>query len=711
MTDPKPKAPALMQLGQTVMGGLVIAGMAVAFAISFAAIVYSGPMAGSLEQGIAHTLLATVAMLLVGAALFSYRGTLCQPQDVTAIVLAGAAPALFAAAEPGTGAASMSMLIVVAALLTGVAALLCGWFRLGFLARFIPHAVIGGFLSATGYLLVMGAIGMILGEEASLYTLGALLRPEALMRWLPWIAAAAAVTALCRRIASPLTLSACLVALLVLFYAVLALRGISLAEAQAAGLMLGPFSGGGLLGALNPAMAAQADYGAIAAQAPALVAVVALALLGTLLNTTAIEMTVAGGIDLERDLRATGWSNLASGALGGLPGFPLLGETLLSARLGLRGPIGAFAAAGGCLAALLFGAGLLSLLPVGLFAAVIAYLGFDLLVDWLWGARSRLGRADYALILLVLAVAALASFLAALATGLVAAVLFFLHAYARIGVVRLRATGASLRSRVERSAAENAVLGDAGSAVVIVQLEGYLFFGTANGLLTRLRDELTGDPPPQRFILDFARVTGVDGSAAESLRKIAAEGASAGCQVVFAGLPAPMRAGVARALHGTAPSFAPSLDAALEEAEDALLAGTSGAPPGDPDLWQALEALAGGPIVQEITLAPGDVLLRQGSPGREVYLLCSGLIEARTPDGLRLSSVRPGAVIGEMAYFTGAPRSADLAAAAPARLLRIDPAALDAADPALARRFERQAAAGLARRLDRMTGLLREAGL
>ena len=65
-------------------------------------------------------------------------------------------------------------------------------------------------------------------------------------------------------------------------------------------------------------------------------------------------------------------------------------------------------------------------------------------------------------------------------------------------------------------------LGEHGVQVYIWRLQGFIFFGTANHLLHKVRLR-ANDPqlPPLKFaILDFRRVTGLDSSAIFSLSKV-----------------------------------------------------------------------------------------------------------------------------------------------------------------------------------------------
>ena len=55
-----------------------------------------------------------------------------------------------------------------------------GRLRLGFLVRFVPYPLIGGFFAAAGYLVVLGAVGMTLRRSVTIWTLGPLLHPASL---------------------------------------------------------------------------------------------------------------------------------------------------------------------------------------------------------------------------------------------------------------------------------------------------------------------------------------------------------------------------------------------------------------------------------------------------------------------------------------------------------------------------------------------------
>jgi SulP family sulfate permease len=151
----------------------------------------------------------------------------------------------------------------------------------------------------------------------------------------------------------------------------------------------------------------------------------------------------------------------------------------------------------------------------------------------------------------------------------------FMVSYARLDVVRLRSTAATRRSRVERSDTELAILSDRGQNVIVLELTGYIFFGTANGLTERIRKELQGVPTPQAVILDFSKLSGFDASAVFALRKMVGACQIKSIDCVFAGMNAEMQDHYLRATPpGEQAIFKPSLDIALGEHENSVLAGT-----------------------------------------------------------------------------------------------------------------------------------------
>jgi signal transduction histidine kinase len=112
---------------------------------------------------------------------------------------------------------------------------------------------------------------------------------------------------------------------------------------------------------------------------------------------------------------------------------------------------------------------------------------------------------------------------------------------------------------------------------------------------------------------------------------------------------------------------------------------------------------------RSVELAPGEVLMSEGSPPDAMYVVTEGEVEiSRQSTGaeLLLNVCGPGDLIGELGVAHGRPRSATVRARGHARVQRIGAEALDTllAHPTAARAL----LTATTRRLDREEGLLRQ---
>ena len=75
----------------------------------------------------------------------------------------------------------------------------------------------------------------------------------------------------------------------------------------------------------------------------------------------------------------------------------------------------------------------------------------------------------------------------------------------------------------------------------------------------------------------------------------------------------------------------------------------------------------------ELTVQPGQLLTRQGTPGREAFIIVDGTA-AFSRDGEPQIFLPPGALVGELALLDGRPRVGDVVAVTPLRVLVVNPA-------------------------------------
>ena len=409
-----------------------------------------------------------------------------------------------------------------------------------------------------------------------------------------------------------------------------------------------------------------------------------------------------------------------SGALGGIPGYHALSLTALAERMRVDARAAGLIAAAVPLAAVVFGASVVGLIPRMIVGGVLVFLGLAFIVEWVWDKRKLLPPLEYAVVVVILVGIIVWGFLVGVVIGLVLAVVLFAISYGRIELVREVAFGETYRSNVDRPATERAELRGLSDRVQILRVSGFVFFGSTNRLLERVRHRMELAATPPRFlVIDLRRVTGVDSSAVVAFVKVMRLAEAAGSEIVFTGASDPVRAQLARGGVDETEGlvvFEPDLDRGLQRCEDALLtapslteakrehpaaAGLDGLPPG---LAAHLE---------RVSLPEGAVLLHQDDPPGDVYVLESGRlgVETVTPEGtrLRLRTLRPGVVVGEITLYTDVPRTADVVAETPSVVLRIGRESierLEAEEPELAAALHRWLATTMALRLtDRMRAL------
>lgn len=666
-------------------------------------------------------MLGVIAMPIMVCLTSSWSGTISHAQDVPAVLIAGSAASIAVglSAEPGLAFPTVATFVGVTSIAVGLSLYAAGRFRLGSLARLIPYSVIGGFLAATGYLLTMGAMSLMIKDSVTVWNPEPLLSEAALVRVLPWLLLAVASV-----IATRLTRSAKSSACQPCARRAGVLRRTLVSRIEPAGR--------GAFGAVaRSAVRVQFSAGSVSCHPSG-------SALGSGGHGSADHHCrfLHGGTGLvDQCQRPRGGFGSRTGFRTGSevrwcfqfcgrpdrrpPGLSFDGETLFAARAGLNGVLANTGLALVAAMVLLSGTSLVAVLPVGLAAFVIAYLGLDLLYGWLFVQRRRLPAGDNVVVYLILAAAAAIGFLEALSVGLLAATVLFVISCAGIDVMQLRSSGSTRHSSVERGAKDMARLAALGENTRICDLNGYLFFGTANKLLESLKSEFAKQPAPDRVVFNFARVTGIDTSATFALSRIDELCRRNDSEFILAGVGERVAARLPDDMAGSRRYH--TLDDALVAVETELLA--NDLPDEGPEPRSILDTLAAdhagldvSVFSEQLSLRADAVLIAQGERSNAIYQLVSGSLRAEVADAsgstLVVARFLPGALVGEVAYYADVPRTASILANTEARLIRIH---LDRIPDTLAGRsaaadLHKKLAGILSSRLMRMTRLFHEAG-
>ncbi|MCL4869663.1 MAG: cyclic nucleotide-binding domain-containing protein [Anaerolineae bacterium] len=689
--------------------GLVIAIFIVILTVSYAALIFAGPLTPYIPLGITLFLTGNILMVILVSLFSSHASSISLGQDLPAAILALTIAAALATIPPSlpieNTLATTLLLIFVATFGGGILFLLIGRFKLSMLIRFLPYPVVGGFLAGTGWLLLRGAIKMITGLPMT----PAVLAPDVAVRWLPGLVLAGVMFALSRRFRQPLLLPALFIAGVTLFYLVLWLTGTPQAEVMAQGWLLGPFPEGGTWQfPLHPDLLSQVERDVFLANLPRLLPVLLVATMGFLLNISGLELVIKREMDLSREMGVVGLANILSSLLGGLIGYQSLSSSTLNYKMSGSSRLTGLVAAAAIVFILTQGISLLSYLPKFALGAMLMYLGFNLLFAWVFQAYSRFSPLEYGVIWLILLVIAFVGFLEGIGAGVVAAVVLFVINYSQINVVKHRLNGVTHRSRVTRGREQRQLLEQHGEQIQIWQLQGYIFFGTAQKLLDQVKTRLQKPVlPPVRFLLlDFREVTGLDSTALLGFAKLSQLAQEHQLTLVLTHLtPTLQRQFETQGLAENAGPirFFADMDRGMEWCEQAILdshpipmAEKSLAAQLGEILPQAEQVGLLVPYLEQQEVEPGFYLIHQGDAPDELYFVEQGQVTAQLElDGrapVRLETMRGGRVVGEIGFYLATRRSAAVRADEPTTIYRLSLARLtemEQKDPAAAATFHR----------------------
>jgi len=316
---------------------------------------------------------------------------------------------------------------------------------------------------------------------------------------------------------------------------------------------------------------------------------------------------------------------------------------------------------------------------------MLILFGLSFLYEWVYLARFNFSRLEYVVILLILIVIATLGYLQGVGVGIVAAVGLFVVNYSRVSVTKHALTGAELQSRFTRSPNQRKTLIEQGDKTFILQLQGFIFFGTANKLLeqVRYRIEQSDLAPLQFLILDFAKVSGLDSTAMLSFSKMKQILQDRNITILVTGPSAEILKQLEKGEfvlkdydevitapgRGTATAF-PDLDHGLEWVENNILNVASKQQEQILTLKEMFHELSPDEthlnelfkFLERKDIKTGDYLMHQEDSPDNIYFVESGQVTAQleypNKPPVRLETMKSGRVIGEIGFYLGQKRTA-----------------------------------------------------
>jgi SulP family sulfate permease len=406
-----------------------------------------------------------------------------------------------------------------------------------------------------------------------------------------------------------------------------------------------------------------------------LIAVTFVTATSTLFNTTGVEVALQHEANLERELNVTGLANILSGALGGYTGCISISRSVLNFNGGGRGRLSGLTVAAISALMLVVAPMLLGHMPKFVLGGLLIYLGADQLHKWIVQSRRRLSLVEYLSLLAIIAIIVQWGFVAGILIGVVIGCATFALSASRIDSIKYSFDGSEYRSSLDRSRDDQAVLAAHGGKIQGLNLQSYLFFGSANRLYQHVKALLARHPECRFLVFDFKLVTGIDSSAAYSFAQIKRTADDRGIKLVLVHLPsATEKALRSSEFISREVSIVPELDHALEWCENEIIAQHQGLEGEEASLRDWFTQMLGSEgdaaelmqRCQRIEVGAGETIVSAGDAADSMHFILDGRVGIMIPAGqgrtTRVRSLGRYTTIGEMGLVSHAPRSATIQA-------------------------------------------------
>ena len=584
--------------------------------------------------------------------------------------------------SPSQGVVELLYLAALCLALTGIIQIAFGVLRLGNIARFVPYPVVAGLMSGLAVSLVIYELPEVLGTHAEAEQAGAEeIAHHGVNGWTLLVALVTIVVFVVVRKRWPSLPSkliglaagtAAAVVITVLIHGDVGPRVPFLGKIPAPDALLPVLTAGGV------GLALRFGY-------DLLITALAIAIVGSLDSLLAAVGEADGPLDTahhpNRLLVALGCGNLVSSFFGGVPVAYSSHHALGTHHRGARKLVSSLATTATLILLLLYGAPLLQLIPVAALSAMMLVIAVGLIDRWAGTTIDRVRRGQYdselivniALVVLVAGVTIAFGLVAAVLTGIILSMGLFLAVMNR-SLIRSVRTGTTRGSRRVYPPEQASLLRVEGHRIKLVELDGAIFFGTADRLAFEAMRAAKG---AQYLIIDLRRVTMIDASGALMLHKLTRLLREQGVTLLLAHISATSRLG--RAVRGAGVftqrhhvDWFDDADRALEWAEQKLLEGAQ-ASGSDHELAIGEFALLKGlspaeldfmkPYLDRQLFPARAALYHEGQLGDRLYLLARGAVSivAEDPEAKgkhrRVVTLAPGVIFGESAMIEGGTRS------------------------------------------------------
>ena len=592
-------------------------------------------------------------------------------------------------AHQGIAPTNIVLMITVLGILTGVIQTFLGFLGIGRLIKYLPYPVVTGFGTGVGLLIIGSQIQNFTGAPAGTSWFEVLISPHLWdLRGLAIGSMTVIVMFLSGRFIKKVPATIIGIAAGALTYVGIAAGDSSMLQLQGNALVIGPLgaSADGYVSIITDRwhQIGELKLSQVAGLVISAMTLAALLSIDTLKTCVVLDQITRTRHDPNRELTAQGLANIVASAIGGMPGAGASGPTMVNLSSGGKTRLsGVIEGVLTVLVALLLGS-FVAWIPVATLGGVLIVIGIRMIdTDPIRFLKSRSTVFDFSVVLAVVAVALTIGLIAAAAVGVVLSNILFLREQVGGTVVRRKSFVGERSSTWYRPENEMRTLEAKGQTAVIFELQGSLFFGTAQQLYQTLEPELQST---NFLILDMQRIQSVDVTAAHILTLVRDALSERNVPLLLSNVHEHLPSGknireflelAGLEADGKRVLFMPTLEAAIEWVEERLLGEDEHAYEQLDDLppleLQEIELFKGSKpdtltdleeCLEKRSWKAGETIFSCGEPSNELYLIRKGEVKimgrvGRYGNLKHIATYGRGDFLGGLAFLDHRPRSND----------------------------------------------------
>jgi len=569
-------------------------------------------------------------------------------------------------------------------MVAGLCQVIFGLMGAGNLVKFVPQPVVAGFMNGIAFLLIAKQVRPILGLEANMPVIDLLQHPD-LINPLTVIVGFVTVATIFIAKRYIKRVPASLIALgtgSVLYYGLLYFGGVEATDRLI-----------GRLDVVLPAPDAIFQWLPVLEILPCNVLLPELLATGFIIGLLASMQSLLASVvsdnltgsrhNSKKELIGQGLGNMACGLFGVLPAAGSISRSMANFKAGGRTCVSGLLCAVTIFLMIVLLAQVLAKIPLSVIAGIIFAVGITLFDRWSLNLLKRLlisfnfskeVLVDLIITLVVAIVTVSINLIAAVAVGILIASAVFI---ARMGrsIIKRKYFGSQLNSRKMRSLQHVECLDRTGNQIMVIELQGPLFFGSAETLAVEIEKMMS---TTQYCILNFKRVNHIDSTGANIISQIKKKMENGNKYLLLCQLRENkplwsfLEVMYDRELLESSYIF-PDTDTALEWAEDHLLEKVFSGGQQDRKTklsqiglfrnFSAEELKIVEPQLTFQTYNKGQPVFHEGDDSRDLYLLLKGSMSVKIhiPERyrhIRIFTYTSGVVFGELSFLDGTSRSA-----------------------------------------------------